>query len=331
MKFKYKAITISGTGQVGKIEASSQEKAVELLQKHKLVIVSIDPIRELFSFAKFSSIFRKVGSKKIVMFSKELSILLSSGVSLVEALRIQYEQEESAYFREQIFAVASMVEDGDSFSSALSHLPDTFSDFYINIVRSGEISGKMQEALLHLADYVEKNFMLTSKVKNALLYPAVIILGFIGIGIAMMVFVVPQLTGIFKENEMELPFATKALIAVSDFMVNNFVLFLIAIALSIYGFKLYIKTQKGKENLDVLILTMPPFKNLFRKFYVARFSDNLSILAVSPLWKKVESPTTPNTFLSVMPCCANAFAMPMPREKPPPMQAQVSIAERGAA
>jgi len=160
MKFKYKARTVGGSEQDGKIEASSKDKAVEILQKHRLVIVSIDPIQELFDFSKYLSKIRKVNSRKIVMFSKELAILLSSGVSLVEALKIEYEQEESVFFREQIFSIASMVEDGDSFSSALSHFPDTFSDFFVNIVRSGEISGKMQESLLHLADYVEKSYLL---------------------------------------------------------------------------------------------------------------------------------------------------------------------------
>ncbi|MDD3190430.1 MAG: type II secretion system F family protein [Candidatus Pacebacteria bacterium] len=281
MKFKYRAITISGNEQVGKIEASGQEKAVELLQKHRLVIVSIDPIKEWFSFAKISSVVRRVSSKKIVMFSKELSILLSSGVSLVEALRIQYEQEESAFFKEQIFAIASMVDDGDSFSNALSHFPKTFSDFYINIVRSGEISGKMQEALLHLADYVEKNYMLASKVKNALLYPAVILIGFAGMGAAMMIFVVPQLTAIFKENEVELPLATKVLVAVSDFMSNNLVLLLVGIVAFVYIFKAYAKTKSGKEKIDTLMLTLPPFSSLLKKFYVARFSENLSILVGS--------------------------------------------------
>ncbi len=278
MKFKYKAITISGNEQLGKIEASTKDKAIELLQKHRLVIVSIEPIKEMFSFSRFFSGIRKVNNKKIVMFSKELSILLSSGVSLVEALRIQYEQEESAYFKEQIFAITSMVDDGDTFSSALAHFPNTFSDFFINIVKSGEVSGKMQESLLHLADYVEGNYMLTAKVKNAMLYPAVIMLGFCAVGIAMMVFVVPQLVGIFRESNVELPLPTRILIAVSDFLTNNFLLFVLIVVVGGYLFKVYSKTARGKEKIDTLILVMPPFKELFRKFYLARFTDNLAML-----------------------------------------------------
>jgi type IV pilus assembly protein PilC len=283
MKFKYKAITISGREQIGKIEASSRERAIELLQKHKLVIIFIKPVKEFFSFGNlFSFLHRgRVSSKKVVMFSKELSILLMAGVPLVEALRIQYEQEENAYFREQILTIANMVDDGAPFSVALSHFPKIFSDFYINIIRSGEVSGKMQESLLHLADYIEKQYLLNSKVKNALMYPAVILGGFGVVGIGMMTFVVPQLVGIFKDNQQELPLPTKILITISDFMQNNFILFMLLVVVLVYLVKKYISTPGGKENLDKLILKIPQFSSLFKKFYIARFAENLSMLISS--------------------------------------------------
>lgn len=279
MKFKYKAITKGGGPQVGNIDAVDYEKAVELLQKYDLIIVSIEETNDLFSISGImNKIRRKVGVKKIVMFSKELAILISSGVSLVEALKIQYEQEESPFFRDQIAAIADMVEDGDSFSNALSRFPNTFSGFYINIVRSGEVSGKMQESLLHLADYVEKNYMLGAKVKNAMLYPCVILFGFTLVGIGMMVFVVPQLVGIFRENQMELPLPTKILIAVSDFLVNNFLLFIALLIFFVIFVRRWMKTPSGKSKVDVILLSLPPFNDLFKKFYLARFAENLSML-----------------------------------------------------
>lgn len=279
MKFKYKAISKGGETQAGKIEAGSQEKAVELLQKYDLIIVSVEPSSDLFSLSGLIARVRKgVGVKKLVMFSKELAILITSGVSLVEALRIQYEQEDSAFFKEQIGVIADMVDDGAPFSDALARFPNTFSSFYINIVKSGEVSGKMQESLLHLADYVESSYMLGAKVKNAMLYPCVITLGFLGVGIAMMVFVVPQLVGIFRENAMELPLPTKILIAVSDFLVNNFVLFVALTIFLVVVVRRWAKTPAGKAKVDVLLLTVPPLNNLCKKFYLARFADNLSTL-----------------------------------------------------
>ena len=215
------------------------------------------------------------------MFSKELSVLLMAGIPLVEALRIQHDQEENAYFKEQLFTIANMIDDGSSFSSALSCFPNIFSGFYINIIRSGEASGTMQKSLTHLADYIEKQYLLNSKVKNALMYPGVIITGFALVGAVMMAFVVPQLTSIFRENDQELPLPTQILIIVSDFMKDNFILLIIGTIVLAYGLKKYIGTQKGKENFDKLIFKIPKFKSIFRKFYVARFAENLSMLIKS--------------------------------------------------
>ncbi len=278
MKFKYKAITISGTEQVGKINAASKDEAVELLQKHKLVIINIKQDKEWVSFNKLLFFLHRVSSQKIVMFSKELSVLLMAGIPLVEALRIQHDQEENAYFKEQLFTIANMIDDGSSFSSALSCFPDIFSCFYINIIKSGEASGTMQKSLTHLADYIEKQYLLNSKVKNALMYPGVIITGFALVGAVMMAFVVPQLTSIFRENDQELPLPTQILIIVSDFMKDNFILLIIGTIILVYGLKKYIGTQKGKENFDKFIFKIPKFNSIFRKFYVARFAENLSML-----------------------------------------------------
>ena len=281
MKFKYKAVSVSGIEQLGKIEAGSKERAIELLQKHKLVVISIKEIKELVSLKSFSAIFHRVSHKKIVIFSKELSILLMAGVPLVESLKIQYDQEESPYFKEQIFKISNMVEDGVPFSVALSKFPNIFSDFFVNIVRSGEASGKMQESLLHLSDYIEKQYLLTSKVKSALMYPAVIMGGFLLVGFGMMVFVVPQLVSIFEGSDQELPLPTKILIFVSDFMQHNVILIVLGGCFLGYIVKKYLQTAKGKSRVDSLILKIPQFSSIFKKFYVARFAENLSMLISS--------------------------------------------------
>lgn len=281
MKFKYKVITASGTEQTGKIEAVNRDKAIELLQKHKLVIVRIKQKREWASFGKAFSFLHRVSSKKIVMFSKELAVLLTAGIPLVEAIRIQHEQEENLYFKEQLFLIANMIDDGSPFSSTLSHFPNIFSGFYVNIIKSGEASGTMQESLVHLSNYIEAQYLLNSKVKNALMYPGVILSGFALVGAIMMAFVVPQLTSIFRENDQELPWPTQLLILVSDFMKDNFPLLIVAVIVLGFGLKKYLKTSKGKENFDKLIFKIPKFRTIFKKFYVARFAENLSMLIKS--------------------------------------------------
>ncbi len=278
MKFKYKATTIDGREQEGKIEAGSIERAIELLQKHKLIIVSIKPIRELASLSKMFSFLNRVSKKKVVMFSKELSVLLTANIPLVEALRIQYEQEDNPYFREQIFKISKMVDDGAPFSVALSRFPNIFSDFYVNIVKSGEASGKLQESLYHLSSYIEKQYILASKVKNALMYPAVIMGGFGLVGLGMMAFVVPQLISVFEGSGQELPLPTRILITSSNFIQGNFILILVSLVVFGYIIKKYAGTLEGKEKIDRLVLNLPGFKTIFQKFYLARFAENLSML-----------------------------------------------------
>lgn len=281
MKFQFKAISISGNQQEGRIEATTQEKAIEILQRHKLVIVSIQPIREWLSMSGIANLFHRVKKDKIIIFSKELSVMLESGISLVEALRILYDQEENAYFKEQIYSIANKVDDGMPFSSALAESPTLFSDFYVNIVRAGEASGKLQETFVHLAVYLDKQNYLNAKLKNAMIYPAVVISGFAVIGVGVMVFVMPQLMTIFESSGQELPATTKALIFVSQFM-RDYLLVLIALFVSfLYLLKSYIKTPFGKKMWDSVLLKIPKIKTILQKVYVSRFSGNLAMLIAS--------------------------------------------------
>ena len=281
MKFKYKARTISGIEQAGSIEAGTQKMAVETLQKHKLVVVSIKPVRSLFAKNQLLSFIHKVKSQEVVEFSKEFSILLSAGIPLVEALEIIQKQIDNLYFKDQLAEITSDVRDGASFSKALERHSDIFSDLYINLVKAGEASGKMQAVLLHLSDHLEKQHHLNSRVKSALLYPAVIISGFGAVALLMMAFVVPKLLEIFSGNEMELPLPTKILIATSNFFQDYFILIIIALALAIVGLRNLKNTPKGKTAIDSFLLKVPVLNKILEKFYLSRFSANLSMLVTS--------------------------------------------------
>lgn len=281
MKFQFKAISISGNQQEGKIEATTQEKAIEMLQRHKLVVISIKPVREFMSLGKIFSFLHRVKREKIIMFSKELAVMLESGIPLVEALRILYGQEENEYFKEQIYSIASKVDDGMPFSSALAESPNLFSDFYVNIVKAGEASGKLQETFVHLSTYMDKQSYINAKLKNAMIYPAVVISGFGVVGVGVMVFVMPQLVSVFEKSGTELPATTKALVALSDFF-QNYLIVIIAVFISFfYLLKSYISTPNGKKAFDSAILKIPKIKNILQKVYVSRFAGNLSMLIAS--------------------------------------------------
>lgn len=281
MKFQFKAISISGNQQEGKIEATTQEKAIEMLQRHKLVVVSIKPIREFISLGKMFSFLHRVKREKIIMFSKELAVMLESGIPLVEALRILYGQEENEYFKEQIYSIASKVDDGMPFSSALAESPNLFSDFYINIVKAGEASGKLQETFVHLSTYMDKQSYVNAKLRNAMIYPAVVISGFGVVGVGVMVFVMPQLVSVFDKSKTELPAATKALVALSGFFQNYLIVIIVVFISFVYLLKSYISTPNGKKVFDSLVLKIPKIKNILQKIYVSRFAGNLSMLIAS--------------------------------------------------
>ena len=255
--------------------------AVEMLQKHKLIVVSIRPVQSLFAKNQLLSFIHRVKSQEIVEFSKEFSVLLSAGIPLVEALEIIQKQVGNLYFKDQLAEVVSDVRDGASFSSALERHPDIFSNLYINLVRAGEASGKIQTVLLHLSDHLEKQHHLNSRVKSSLLYPAVVIGGFGIVGLLMMAFVVPKLMEIFSENNMDLPLPTKILIAVSGFFHNYFILIIIALALVVVGLRNFKNTPKGKAALDGFLLKIPALNKILEKFYLSRFSANLSMLIIS--------------------------------------------------
>ena len=281
MKFKYRVISTNGIERDGVIDTITKERAIELLQEHKLIIISIHQIKSFFALEKFLSKLKRVNNKKKVIFFKELSILLGASVPLVESLKIQYDQENNVYFKESLTKVINMVEDGSAFSVAMSSCPNIFSDFAINIIRSGEVSGKMQETLMALSDYIERQYILNSKVKSALMYPTIVITGFLVIGFLVMTFVVPQLVSIFDSADAQLPFLTRALIASSDFLRNYFLLLILFSVIGFNFLKKYLKTYTGKAKMDSILLKIPGFGNMFKKFYISRFAENFSLLIES--------------------------------------------------
>ncbi|MEA2113263.1 MAG: type II secretion system F family protein, partial [Patescibacteria group bacterium] len=195
-----------------------------------------------------------------------------------QSLRILGKQIENRSLKEVVNTVATDVDGGMSFSKALGKHPKAFSSFSANLIKSGEVSGRLQETLNYLADHLEKEYYLISKVRGAMTYPAFILGVFVIVGVLVMVMVIPNLTSILLEAEQELPWSTRIVITASDFIRGSG--WLIALFLVIAGAvgARYKKTKKGKFYWDVFKLKMPIFGKIFQKTYLARFSDNLSVL-----------------------------------------------------
>jgi type II secretory pathway component PulF len=282
MRFNYQARTKEGQTQTGIVEASTKENALLLLQKYGLYVTYLEQEQVPF-YARRIALFQRTGMRDVVLFARQLAIMFKSEVSLVESLRSLAEQTGNRDFREKILALAQEVEGGSSLSDALSKFPKIFNQFFVSMVKSGESAGKLSEVLDYLADHLEREYELTSRIRGALMYPAMVVTVTIVVFVLMIFFVLPNLTQILKETGTELPLTTKIIIFVSDTTRAWWWLALLGIAGGIAALVRYIRTEQGRRNFHTLILKTPLIGDLAKKIYLARFAENLSTLIIGGL------------------------------------------------
>lgn len=278
--FKYKALDKEGKIKQGLVEAVSENMAAEALRERGFSIVSIKE-RSAFKGAKQGfALFNRIKPKDLVIFSRQFAVMISANVAMVQALKIVAEQTDNLKLKAVVLDVSNEVDSGSKLSDALAKRPQVFSNFFISVIRSGETSGKLDEVLNYLADEMEKDYDMTSKIKGAMIYPAFVFCGLGAVGIIMMVFVIPKLTGILQETGAELPFATRILIGTSGFLQNYWWLLIIIIVGLIFGVRFIVSTSQGRKYLDILKLKLPVFGKLFQKIYLVRFTRSLNTLIV---------------------------------------------------
>jgi len=279
MKFNYQSRTQDGQVQGGVVEASSREVAIDLLQRQNLFITLLEEASKPPVYAKKITIFEKVSRKDIVLFSRQLSIMFRSKVPLVEALQVLAEQEiENSEMKDRILTISSDVEGGTSFSDALARFPKMFSIFYIAMVKAGEASGKLSESLDYLAEHLEKEYRLTGKIQGAMIYPALVLFFVLFVLLAMVFYIIPNLTSVIKETGQEMPMITVFVISLTDFIKKWFLaIFAAVIGLYIYSARYY-KTPAGKMFFDKLFLKIPSIGPFLKMYYLSRFAENLSTL-----------------------------------------------------
>jgi len=222
--------------------------------------------------------FNRVPPKDLVIFSRQLSVMISADVPVVQSLKVLVRQTANARLRTVVANLAADVEGGTKFSIALGRYPKVFSDFFINIVRSGETTGKLDEVLDYLATQQEKDYDLQSKIKGAMIYPAFILFGLVTVGIVMMIFVIPKLTDVLKESGATLPLSTRILIGTSDLMKNYWWALAIAAIGIVFGIRYLISFPLGRKYWDTLKLKLPIFGELFKRIYMVRFTRGLTTL-----------------------------------------------------
>ncbi len=276
--FEYQAKDIDGRSLRGMVEAPTREVAVEILTERNLTPLSVTEKRvSRLAFLAALPIAR-IKTKDIVIFSRQLAVMASATVPIVQALRILEKQTASPKLKVVVSEVADEVEGGAKLSAALGKYPDIFSDFYINMVSSGESSGKIDEILNYLADEAEKNYDLTSRLRGAMIYPAFILFGMTLVGTVMMIYVVPKLTAILQESGVALPLSTRILIGLSSFLTHYWWLVAFIVVGGGVLLRLFVRTPRGKHLWHTLQLKIPIVGTIYRNIYLVRFTQSMYTL-----------------------------------------------------
>lgn len=289
MLFNYKVISQTGSEENGSIEAINVDVAISSLQRRGYIISSIVPADSGGFLNSLLASFEKVSNKEIVMLSSQISILFSSHVSALRIFRLLAEGSENPVLQKRLNEVAEDIQGGVSLSSAMTKHQVIFSDFYVNMVKAGEESGKLSETFSYLAAYLERSYELVSKTKNALVYPAFVIGAFVAVMTLMLVVVIPKLSVILIESGQPIPAYTQAVIGLSNFMRSYGVFFLVFFLVA--GMLLWkVGIPGGKKTLSTMRLRIPFFGKLFVKTYLARIADNLQTMLSSgvPMLRSIE-------------------------------------------
>jgi len=276
--YNFQATNADGELISGVVEAESEAAALALVEDQDLKPVSVSE-RRVAPWQANLDFFQRVTTKDMVIMSRQLSVMVDATVPLVEALHILTKQTNNAKLKKIVSEVADEVEGGARLSQAFARYPKLFSKFYISIIRSGETSGQLAEVLNYLADQLEKDYDLKSKIRSAMMYPAFIMSGLFGVGLLMMVYVVPKMTEILKEANTELPISTRILIGLSDWLQVYWWLLLIVMVFGAVGFRFALRYKQIRYGFDWFKIHVPIFGSLSKQIAVVRMTQSLSTLS----------------------------------------------------
>ncbi len=279
-QFNWEGKTLNGELKRGSSKASSGDSLRATLRKEGIILTKVAEVKG----AKEESYNPKKKIKKlhIVLFTRQLSTMITSGLPLVQSLDILGNQMEDVNFRGIVREIKTKIEGGSRFADALRDYPQCFDELYVNLVVAGEEGGLLDNVLQRLAIYMEKSEKLKKKVKSAMIYPIAIITVAIGVTLVLLLFVIPVFEKMFKEMGAELPLMTQLVINLSHLLMSIYGVFAaIIVAAVVIAIVQYYKTDSGKRKIDALILKLPIFGVLALKSSVARITRTLSTLLTS--------------------------------------------------
>ncbi|MGE5396663.1 MAG: type II secretion system F family protein [Chitinophagales bacterium] len=280
--YSYKVRNQEGKVIKGKIEAETREGVVTKLIAQGFVVLEVEDKKGLSKDVNLNLTFlQKVTNRDLAVFTRQLSTMVGAGLPILRSLSILEEQCENVKLQGAIGGVRKEVMEGVPLWEALNHQKQVFPNLYVQLVRSGELGGILQQVLERLTNHLEREYEITSKIKSASTYPAVVGCFAIGVVIFMLVYILPQFVGILSGSGQELPATTKALLGMSSFLKNFWWLLVIIIILAILGVKKWRTTSDGRYFTDKLKMKMPGFGVASTKLSVARFTQTMGTLVKS--------------------------------------------------
>ena len=279
MKFAYRAKDDKGRHQEGIIQAASDEAALHALDRYGFYVTWLrEEKEEKALFSRQIRLFERISLKDVMLFSRQLSILFRSQISLVDALGTIGTQMKHRAFREKILQISQEVDGGTALSDALAQHPKVFSPFYINIVKRGEALGNLADVLNYLADHLEREHSLHSKIKGAMTYPIFVLIVAAVVISLLSVLVLPNLTKVLVDSGQELPLVTQIVISSSTFYAQWWWLVSLGAVAFVIGMVMFVKSKRGKSIFQRVILRIPRIGSFAKMIYVTQFGENLSTL-----------------------------------------------------
>jgi type IV pilus assembly protein PilC len=282
-KFVYTAKNSDGQAKGGEITAKDEKSAAAQLRAEGFFITSMRVIDEEKKSVKvrFMDRLTSVSLKEKMIFARNLGVMIASGLTVSRAVNNLATQVKSKNFKSILENVYNGIQGGVSLSDSLAKYPRVFDDLFVNMVRVGEVGGNLEEVLDIIATQLEKDHDLRSKVIGALIYPSVILVAMIGIGILMLTFILPKILGVFADMDVVLPPMTRFVIGLSDFFRNHYIIVFGGLISLFVGTKIFLQTEIGKKMLGFILIKLPAIKNIIIKVNCARFARIYSSLLKS--------------------------------------------------
>lgn len=277
MELYYKAVTRQRKILSGRVEAKDKSEAARYLRTHNIFPIKISSETEQL-FSRFVPVSHHASSDDLIFFTRQLSSMLMSGLTLMQAITVLKNQVHDKYMAEILQGITSDIQDGDTFSQALSHYPKVFSSVYLSLIHAGEKSGVIDKVLSRLATNLEKSRDLKDTIRGALVYPIIVIILMVSVIGVLMFFVIPQLSTLYSGLNVKLPWTTQFVIGISHALISGLPIVVVCLIIGVFLYRKWRRTPLGRRIVDKTLLDIPLIGNLIRESILVEFTRTFSLL-----------------------------------------------------